>query len=148
MKLLVACALRVSFAARLCTLLITTTAFLVTMVPAQTSQRRASKRASNQTRSTSAQPATLKICQGVPVPPGYVIIAYITSSACPHGAYVIKKQDAYSESVAEAYTKPKRTSNGSAPATSTVQPTVPTTNVARRSSQPSELSDSEHSRRG
>jgi len=35
---------------------------------------------------------TMKICQGLAVPDGYVIIAYMTSSACPHGAYLLKKQ--------------------------------------------------------
>ena len=36
---------------------------------------------------------TLKICQGLPIPDGYVIVAYESSSACPHGAYVLKKDD-------------------------------------------------------
>lgn len=44
----------------------------------------------NLQKSTSG---TLKICQGVAVPDGYVIVGYVTSSACPHGAYVIKKQE-------------------------------------------------------
>ena len=43
---------------------------------------------------------TLKICQGVPMPDGYVIIAYMTSAACPHGAYLLKKQNAYENSLA------------------------------------------------
>lgn len=43
---------------------------------------------------------TLKICQGVPVPDGYVIIAYMTSSACPHGAYLLKKQNDYESTLA------------------------------------------------
>ena len=34
----------------------------------------------------------LKICQGVAIPDGYIIVGYVTSAACPHGAYVIKKQ--------------------------------------------------------
>jgi VWFA-related protein len=42
---------------------------------------------------------TLKICQGVPVPEGYVAIAYMTSAACPHGAYLLKKQDQYEASL-------------------------------------------------
>src|SRR5919206_2218018 len=29
---------------------------------------------------------TIRICQGIPIPDGYVIIAYMTSTACPHGA--------------------------------------------------------------
>ena len=36
---------------------------------------------------------TIRICQGVPIPDGYVIVAYMTSTACPHGAYILKKQD-------------------------------------------------------
>jgi Ca-activated chloride channel homolog len=36
---------------------------------------------------------TLKICQGVPIPEGYIIVAYESSSSCPHGAYVLKKDD-------------------------------------------------------
>ena len=42
---------------------------------------------------------TMTICQGVPLPNGYVIIAYMTSSACPHGAYVLKKQTDYETSL-------------------------------------------------
>lgn len=51
---------------------------------------------------TASQPRneTLKICQGVPVPDGYVIIAYMTSAACPHGAYLLKKQNDYESSLA------------------------------------------------
>src|SRR5581483_9098183 len=29
----------------------------------------------------------------------YVIVAYMTSSACPHGAYILKKQDQYESSL-------------------------------------------------
>jgi len=35
----------------------------------------------------------LKICQGVAIPDGYVIVGYVSSSLCPHGAYVLKKQE-------------------------------------------------------
>src|SRR3954468_21665152 len=40
------------------------------------------------------QPArgTLKICRNVPVPDGYVIVAFVTTPLCPNGAYVIKKE--------------------------------------------------------
>ena len=34
----------------------------------------------------------LKICQGVSLPNGYIIVGYVTSKACPHGAYLLKKQ--------------------------------------------------------
>src|SRR5438034_2216429 len=43
---------------------------------------------------------TMRICQGLPIPEGYVIIAYMTSSACPHGAYLLKQQDDYESSLA------------------------------------------------
>lgn len=44
----------------------------------------------------------LRICQGVPIPPGYVIVAYETSTSCPHGAYVLKKENAQSRFVPPA----------------------------------------------
>ena len=34
----------------------------------------------------------LKICQGVALPDGYIIVGYVTSPSCPHGAYLLKKQ--------------------------------------------------------
>lgn len=36
---------------------------------------------------------TLKICQGIPIPDGYIIVAQENSAGCPHGAYVLKKDD-------------------------------------------------------
>ena len=43
-----------------------------------------------------AQRLTLKICQGVPIPEGYIIVAYENLASCPRGAYVLKKEDASS----------------------------------------------------
>jgi hypothetical protein len=43
---------------------------------------------------------TIRICQGVPIPDGYVIVAYMTSTACSHGAYILKKQDQSESSLA------------------------------------------------
>src|SRR5207302_3270944 len=63
------------------------------IVQGQTPPRSANKTA-NKPRSD-----TMKICQGVPVPDGYVVIAYMTSSACSHGAYLLKKQDQYEASL-------------------------------------------------
>ncbi|HEY3102765.1 MAG TPA: VWA domain-containing protein [Pyrinomonadaceae bacterium] len=59
----------------------------------------------NPPRSQKATPATprnatIRICQGVPIPDGYVIVAYMTSTTCPHGAYILKKQDQYESSLA------------------------------------------------
>ena len=121
MKLSVARALRVSQVTRVCVLFLTMTALLVTLVPAQTSKRGTTKRSANKT-GTPTKTDMLTICQGVPVPAGYVIVAYITTSACPHGAYVIRKQDSYSESLAKTYGKPKATSPGSTPATTSTTP--------------------------
>src|SRR5687767_5099103 len=121
MKLSVARALRVSQITRVCVLLLTMAALLVTLVPAQTSKRGTTKRSTNKPRSSPTKTDMLTICQGVPVPSGYVIVAYMTTSACPHGAYVIRKQDSYSESVANTYGKSKATSP-SAPATASKQP--------------------------
>src|SRR6185369_1006433 len=36
---------------------------------------------------------TSKICLGVPIPEGYIVVAYENSSSCPRGAYVIKRDD-------------------------------------------------------
>src|SRR3989441_11117202 len=55
---------------------------------------------SNQSTSGKQRSETLRICQGVPIPDGYIIIAYMTSAACPHGAYVVKRQNDYESSLA------------------------------------------------
>ncbi|HAF24248.1 MAG TPA: hypothetical protein DCK93_15305 [Blastocatellia bacterium] len=73
--------------------LVTSVTLLAAIAPAQTTHRRVSRSAARKPPS-----ATVKICQGLPIPAGYIITAYMTTSACPHGAYVIKKQDTESES--------------------------------------------------
>jgi VWFA-related protein len=67
--------------------LLTSVTLLSANAPAQTTQRRVSNRAASKLHS-----GTIKVCQGLPIPAGYIITAYMTTSACPHGAYVIKKQ--------------------------------------------------------
>ena len=65
------------------------------IVLGQTTNQKA-KRGTSKTGTLAIDPArgtTLKICQGVPLPQGYIIVAYENSSSCPHGAYVIKKDD-------------------------------------------------------
>jgi Ca-activated chloride channel homolog len=43
---------------------------------------------------TNAAPVkTLKICRGVPIPDGYIIVGYESLSSCAHGAYVLKKDE-------------------------------------------------------
>ena len=51
------------------------------------------KRTTPKTGTLATRGSGLKICQGVPIPDGYVIVAYESSSSCPHGAYVLKKDD-------------------------------------------------------
>lgn len=84
---------------------------LLAMVAAGQSTRK-SVRKQSPTKSS-----TLKVCQGVPIPPGYTIVGYVTSSACRHGAYVLKKaEDLQLASPANNEAKP--TKNQSAPASS------------------------------
>ena len=76
-------------------LLVLSAAGLVAVSHGQTKPRGPNQNAVNKPRNE-----TLRICQGVPVPEGYVIIAYMTSAACPHGAYLLKKQNDYESSLA------------------------------------------------
>ncbi len=73
--------------------LLSSITLLAPIAPAQTTHRRVSK-------GTLIKPrgATVKICQGLPIPAGYIITAYMTTAACPHGAYVLKRLDTESES--------------------------------------------------
>lgn len=88
------------------------------VVQGQTPSRRG-----NQGTVTKPRNDTLKVCQGVAIPEGYVIIAYMTSAACPHGAYLLKKQNDYESSLAvngaarqtsENSSEPSKTQTGSA----------------------------------
>lgn len=64
---------------------------------------------------TPANPAraqTLKICQGVPIPAGYIIVAHANSSSCPHGAYVLKKDDGSQAPIANTTaSRPRKVEN-------------------------------------
>jgi VWFA-related protein len=68
---------------------------LSTIVFGQTANQR-TKRGAAKTATSAADPPrgqTLRICQGVPIPDGYIIVAYKQSSSCSHGAYILKKDD-------------------------------------------------------
>src|SRR5262249_33519955 len=100
-------------------------------------------RKANQSAPAKPQNQTLRICQGVPIPDGYVIIAYMTSSACEHGAYLLKKQNDYESSLAvnseEKKAEPVTNAKSSGTALSTrgsAQVKKPGTS-ARTSNQPS-----------
>jgi Ca-activated chloride channel homolog len=54
---------------------------------------------------------TLKICQGVPIPEGYIIVAYENLSSCPRGAYVLKKDDGSQAPVATTASRPRKVEN-------------------------------------
>ena len=41
---------------------------------------------------------TVKICMGLTIPEGYVIVGYETSSVCPNGAYLLRKEQTKSQS--------------------------------------------------
>ena len=73
---------------------------LAVIAPAQTKHRKVSKSAPDKPPA-----ATLKICQGLPIPEGYIITGYITTSPCDHGAYLLKKQDTGSQSSSAANEK-------------------------------------------
>lgn len=67
-------------------ILLSSVTMLAPIAPAQTTHRRGSKGTLTKPRG-----ATIKICQGLPIPGGYIITAYMTTSACPHGAYLLKR---------------------------------------------------------
>src|SRR5574341_43922 len=70
---------------------------LATFTSGAVGQRQSPPR--SQTAAPSSRSQTIRVCQGVPIPDGYVIVAYLTSTACPHGAYVLKKQDQHERSL-------------------------------------------------
>ena len=59
-------------------------------------QRQNPRRSQN---NTAPATQTIRICQGVPIPDGYVIVAYLTSAACPHGSYVLKRVNSHESSL-------------------------------------------------
>src|SRR5260370_8693578 len=116
-------------------LLVLTTFSSGAVTQGQTTPRRAKQSAVSKPRSE-----TVRICQGVPIPEGYVVIAYMTSAVCPHGAYLLKKQNDYESSLAvngsarqpaEESAEPPKTPPAK-PSRSTAQPRGPSTQSARR----------------
>ena len=77
-------------------------AFLIVTILAQTgtvAQNQTVRRKVAKNEISKPGNDTMKICQGLAIPPGYVIVGYMTSSACPHGGYVLKKQTNYESSL-------------------------------------------------
>jgi Ca-activated chloride channel homolog len=94
----------------------------------------APSRKANQGETSKPRNDTLKICQGVPVPDGYVIIAYMTSAACPHGAYLLKKQNDYESSLAVNGSARQPAQESAVPASKTGAASVKSTAPARGTS--------------
>lgn len=61
-----------------------------------------------QTKDHKVKRDTLKICQGLAIPEGYIIVAYENSPSCPHGAYVLKKDEG---SPAPTASRPRKVGN-------------------------------------
>src|SRR6266852_8230857 len=120
-------------------LLVLTTFSSGAVTQGQTAPRRAKQSAVSKPRSE-----TVRICQGVPIPEGYVVIAYMTSAVCPHGAYLLKKQNDYESSLAvngsarqpaEESAEPPKTPPAK-PSKSAAQPRGPSSQSARKSREP------------
>lgn len=115
----------------------------------------APSRKANQGEVNKPRNDTLKICQGVPIPDGYVIIAYMTSTACPHGAYLLKKQNDYESSLAVNSSARQPADNSAGPASKTAaapaKSTTPgsgrgaSTQASRKSTSPTTLTSSPQS---
>src|SRR5688572_7260718 len=73
------------------------------VTPSQTksqTKRKTVKQSTSQTGSLQNAPRswTVKICLGIALPEGYIIVGYETSSACPNGAYLLRKEETKSQS--------------------------------------------------
>src|SRR2546429_5064172 len=106
------------------------------VIQSQTTPRRQNNGAVSKPRNQ-----TMRICQGLPIPAGYVIIAYMTSSACPHGAYVVKQQDDYESSLAVGRNarpplEESAESASASPKSSTAKTSAPSAQSTRKSVQP------------
>ena len=44
-------------------------------------------------KTDEAQSGKIKICHGVPIPDGYLIVAFQPHAACPQGAYILQKEE-------------------------------------------------------
>lgn len=121
---------------------------LTTVNSGRVTQGQTAPRRAKQSAVSKPQSQTMRICQGVPIPDGYVVIAYMTSSACPHGAYLLKKQSDYESSLtvngsaqppAEESAEPPGTTPAK-PSRSSSQPRGPATQSARKSPPPARRS--------
>ena len=96
-------------------------------------QRQNPRRSQN---NTAPATQTIRICQGVPIPDGYVIVAYLTSGACAHGSYVLKRVSSYEGSlgVNRNSAEPKTSSTAASDPGNQSQPARTSTDKGTRSS--------------
>src|SRR5688572_30428737 len=75
----------------------------VSLMPAVTlsqSRKKPGKQSPSQTgpaQNTAPRSGTVKICGGLAIPEGYVIVGHESSSACPNGAYLLRKEETKSK---------------------------------------------------
>src|SRR5688500_12009416 len=75
----------------------------VSLIPAVTlsqTRKKPVKQSPSQTgplQNTAPRSGTVKICLGVAIPEDYVIVGYESSSACPNGAYLLRKEETKSQ---------------------------------------------------
>ena len=76
--------------------LVLTVLFLPALVIAQSGSQRVKRDPlkGKTTKPAHSRSDTIKICQEIPFPPGYVIVAMESSSVCKGGAYVLIREDA------------------------------------------------------
>lgn len=102
---------------------------VVSLLPAVTLAQTGAKKQ----RERPAPSGDLKICQGVAIPSGYIIVGYVTSPACPHGAYRLKKQEpkgqvaavtgsSTPQPTATAVSRPRRANTGQNPVLNSMAP--------------------------
>ena len=89
----------------------------------QTTNQRA-KRGTVKTESIASQEQTLKICKGVPIPEGYVIVAYESLPSCSNGGYILKRDEGSSAqpTAATSASRPRKVENGTVDAIALAPP--------------------------
>lgn len=79
--------------------LVLTVLFLPALVIGQSASQRVKRDPlkGKTTKTAQSRSDTIKICQEIPFPPGYVIVAMESSSVCKGGAYVLIREDTASQ---------------------------------------------------
>ena len=65
---------------------------VIVLIPCLAFAQNNSQRVGSNT-TDDAQSGKVKICQGLPIPEGYMIVAFQPNSACPRGAFVLQKEN-------------------------------------------------------